>query len=66
MMPPVAIRTKWFFEDALASINILELEWTLAGSSAYTMMLFLLAECSRYWHFMLCLSVMGGFSAALI
>ncbi len=26
----------------------------------------LLAKYSRYWHFMLCLGVMGGFSAALI
>jgi MFS family permease len=38
----------------------------LSGSSVYTMMLFLLAECSKYWHFMLCLGVMGGISAALI
>jgi len=38
----------------------------LAGSGAYTMMLLLLAECSKYWQFMLCLGVMGGFSAALI
>lgn len=30
------------------------------------MMLFLLAECSKYWHFILCLGVMGGISAALI
>lgn len=66
MMPLIAIGTKWFFEDALASIDMLELEWALAGGSAYTMMLFLLAECSRYWHFMLCLGVVGGFSVALI
>jgi MFS family permease len=29
-------------------------------------MLFLLAECSKHWHFILCLGVMGGISAALI
>jgi hypothetical protein len=27
MMPPVAVGTKWFFEDASASIDTLELEW---------------------------------------
>jgi hypothetical protein len=36
MMPPVAIGTKWFFKDALASIDVLELEWReLALSARY-------------------------------
>jgi hypothetical protein len=29
-------------------------------------MLFSLAEWRKYWHFMLCLGLKGGFSAALI
>jgi len=34
MMPSVAIGTKWFFEDALASIDMLEFEWRELALSA--------------------------------
>lgn len=36
----------------------------LAGSAAYLAMMFLLAECSLYWQFMLCLGMLGGVSGA--
>lgn len=39
---------------------------TLVGSVLYIVVLFTLAECQKYWHFMLCLGVLGGVSAALI
>lgn len=39
---------------------------TMVGSILYVLAVFLLAECTKYWHFMLCLGVMGGVSAALI
>jgi MFS family permease len=38
----------------------------IIGTIAYIIVIFALAECTKYWHFMLCLSVAGGFSAALI
>ena len=35
-MPPVVIGTKWFFEDALSSLEMLEPEWReLALSARY-------------------------------
>ncbi len=39
---------------------------TIVGSIIYLIAIFALAECRRYWHFMLCLGVVGGTSAALI
>lgn len=36
------------------------------GSGAYVAMVFLLAECEEYWHFMLCLGVLGGAAAAAL
>lgn len=39
---------------------------TIVGSVFYTIAIFTLAECKKYWHFMLCLGVVGGISAALI
>jgi MFS family permease len=38
----------------------------LLGSVAFTLMVFLLAECSTFWHFMLCLGILGGFGGALL
>lgn len=38
----------------------------LGGSAAYIAMMFLLAECTRYWQFMLCLGVLGGVSGAAL
>ncbi|KAK3710979.1 hypothetical protein LTR37_010000 [Vermiconidia calcicola] len=41
--------------------------WIMFGSSlAYTAMIFLLAECKEYWHFMLCLGILGGPAAAAL
>jgi MFS family permease len=39
---------------------------TLVGSVLYIICMFALAECTKYWHFMLCLGVLGGTSSALI
>ncbi|ERF68078.1 hypothetical protein EPUS_08514 [Endocarpon pusillum Z07020] len=39
---------------------------TIVGSIIYIITMFALAECKKYWHFMLCLGVVGGTSAALI
>lgn len=39
---------------------------TIVGSIMYIIAIFALAECKKYWHFMLCLGVVGGVSAALI
>jgi len=38
----------------------------VGGSIAYIVMMFLLAECEKYWHFMLCLGVLGGVSGATL
>ncbi|KAJ5247818.1 hypothetical protein N7468_002801 [Penicillium chermesinum] len=38
----------------------------VCGSLASVVSYFLLAECTKYWHFMLCLSVLGGMSSAVI
>ncbi|KIW18345.1 hypothetical protein PV08_02633 [Exophiala spinifera] len=38
----------------------------LFGSISYVVMMFLLAQCSRYWHFLLCLGVLGGVSGAML
>jgi MFS family permease len=38
----------------------------LIGSCLYVAMTFLLAECREYWHFMLCLGVLGGASGATL
>ncbi|KAL4756796.1 putative MFS monocarboxylate transporter [Aspergillus foveolatus] len=38
----------------------------VCGSLASFASYMLLAECSRYWHFILCLSVLGGAAAAVI
>ncbi|CAL5867855.1 uncharacterized protein PFLUO_LOCUS2076 [Penicillium psychrofluorescens] len=35
---------------------------SLASFSSYM----LLAQCSKYWHFMLCLSILGGISSAVV
>lgn len=39
---------------------------TVVGSVMYVIAIFALAECTKYWHFMICLGVVGGISAALI
>ncbi|RAH74744.1 putative MFS monocarboxylate transporter [Aspergillus aculeatinus CBS 121060] len=36
------------------------------GSLASFLSYLLLAQCSRYWHFILCLSILGGTSAAIV
>ena len=36
----------------------------LFGSTTYIIMIFLLAECEKYWHFLLCLSILGGVAGA--
>lgn len=36
------------------------------GSAAYLLSVFLLAECTEYWHFMLCLGALGGPAAAAL
>lgn len=38
----------------------------LIGSLAYIVMIFLLAECSKYWQFLLCLGFLGGPAAAAL
>lgn len=38
----------------------------LGGSIAYTVMMFLLAECKTYYQFMLCLGVLGGIAGATL
>ena len=38
----------------------------LIGSLAYIAMVFLLAECSEYWQFLLCLGLLGGPAAAAL
>ncbi|KXT09332.1 hypothetical protein AC579_6519 [Pseudocercospora musae] len=38
----------------------------LISSIAYIAMVFLLAQCSKYWHFMLCLGLLGGPAAAAL
>ena len=38
----------------------------LIGSIAYIIMVFLLAECKEYWHFLLCLGFLGGFAGATL
>lgn len=38
----------------------------LIGSAAYLVMMFCLAECTRYWQFMLCLGVLGGVAGAAL
>ena len=41
--------------------------WILFGSSlAYIAMIFLLAECEKYWQFLLCLGFLGGPAAAAL
>ena len=36
------------------------------GSIAYIVMMFTLAECSKYWQFMLCVGILGGFAGAAL
>lgn len=38
----------------------------ICGSLSSVTSYFLLAECSQYWHFMLCLSILGGVSSAIV
>ncbi|OKL61098.1 hypothetical protein UA08_03319 [Talaromyces atroroseus] len=38
----------------------------ISGSLASFLCYMLLAQCSEYWHFMLCLGVLGGMSSAVI
>lgn len=38
----------------------------LGGSAGYLVMMFLLAECSEYWQFILCLGVLGGIMGAML
>ncbi|KAF9887524.1 hypothetical protein FE257_010102 [Aspergillus nanangensis] len=38
----------------------------IGGSLASVASYFLLAECTQYWHFIFCLSILGGVSAAVI
>lgn len=38
----------------------------ICGSLGNFLCYILLAECSKYWHFMLCLGVLGGISSAVI
>lgn len=37
-----------------------------AGSVIFVASLLLLAECTRYWHFLLCFGILGGTGAALV
>lgn len=39
---------------------------TICGSIANFACYMLLAQCTKYWHFMLCLGVLGGISSAVI
>jgi MFS family permease len=38
----------------------------LLGSISYIVMVFLLAECKEYWHFLLCLGFLGGVGGATL
>lgn len=38
----------------------------LLGSICYVIMVFLLAECEEYWHFLLCLGFLGGIGGATL
>lgn len=38
----------------------------LIGSAGYLAMIFLLAECTQFWHFLLCCGFLGGVSAAAL
>lgn len=38
----------------------------LIGSTAYVVMMFLLAECSKFWHFILCVGILGGVGGAML
>lgn len=38
----------------------------ICGSTASFTSYILLAECTKYWHFILCLSILGGVSSAVI
>lgn len=38
----------------------------ICGSLASVISYLLLAECTEYWHFMLCLSILGGISSAVV
>ncbi|KAK8057472.1 hypothetical protein PG996_011409 [Apiospora saccharicola] len=38
----------------------------LVGSAGYLAMVFLLAECTQFWHFLLCCGFLGGVSAAAL
>lgn len=38
----------------------------ICGSLGSTASYFLLAECTKYWQFMLCLSILGGISSAIV
>lgn len=38
----------------------------ICGSLASVLSYLLLAECTEYWHFMLCLSILGGISSAVV
>ncbi|KAE9964745.1 hypothetical protein EG328_010221 [Venturia inaequalis] len=38
----------------------------LFGSIGYIVMAFLLAECTLYWHFLLCCSILGGVTGATL
>ncbi|KAJ5826585.1 hypothetical protein N7447_003348 [Penicillium robsamsonii] len=42
--------------------RVLLISGTLGSFASYI----LLAECTKYWHFMLCLAVLGGMSAAIV
>ncbi|KAF9885075.1 hypothetical protein FE257_000806 [Aspergillus nanangensis] len=37
-----------------------------AGTAIYALSLFLVAQCSKYWHFILCFGVLAGIGAALV
>ena len=36
------------------------------GSITYVIMIFLLADCEKYWHFLLCLGLLGGVAGAAL
>lgn len=38
----------------------------LGGTAGYLVMMFLLAECKFFWHFLLCLGVLGGLTGAML
>lgn len=40
-------------------------ELVMSGSAFYAASLFLTAECTRYWHFILCFGIMAGIGGAL-